>query len=176
MKAASALFQHLLDTYESENTKTHSVWLRFNDSDLDWRPDPKSRTVREILDHQLLSERRFFGEFLQSSEPAPGDVLPGEKTIANYCDRLNELCGARLPFLAERTEEWCLHRTKFFDVERERIWIFWRRVLHTAHHRTQLTSYLRQLDRPVPAIYGPSKDETWAGADPTNTVDAAGRR
>ena len=81
-----------------------------------------------------------------------------------------------MPFLAARSREWWLQPIKFFDVERERIWIFWRRVLHTAHHRTQLTQYLRQLGEPVPAIYGPSADETWDGADPTNTAEAAERR
>jgi len=54
--------------------------------------------------------------------------------------------------------------------------VFWRRVLHTAHHRTQLTVYLRLLDRPVPPIYGPTADVTVSGADPTSTVDAARRR
>jgi hypothetical protein len=64
----------------------------------------------------------------------------------------------------------------FFDVERERIWIFWRRVLHRAHHRTQLTVYLRLLNRPVPPVYGPTADVSWSGADPTHSVDAASRR
>jgi uncharacterized damage-inducible protein DinB len=31
---------------------------------------------------------------------------------------------------------------------------------HLAHHRGQLTVYLRLNDRPVPAIYGPSADDT----------------
>jgi uncharacterized damage-inducible protein DinB len=30
---------------------------------------------------------------------------------------------------------------------------------HLAHHRGQLTVYLRLTDRPVPAIYGPSADD-----------------
>ena len=50
-----------------------------------------------------------------------------------------------------------------------------RRVLHTAHHRTQLTVYLRVMGRAVPATYGPTADVQWAGADPTHTVAAAGR-
>lgn len=48
-------------------------------------------------------------------------------------------------------------------------------VLDTAHHRTQLTIYLRLLDKVVPATYGPTADVTWIGADPTNTVEAADR-
>jgi uncharacterized damage-inducible protein DinB len=31
---------------------------------------------------------------------------------------------------------------------------------HLAHHRGQLTVYLRLNDQPVPAIYGPSADDT----------------
>lgn len=31
---------------------------------------------------------------------------------------------------------------------------------HLAHHRGQLTVYLRLCEQPVPAIYGPSADDT----------------
>ncbi len=31
--------------------------------------------------------------------------------------------------------------------------------MHMAHHRGQLTVYLRLNDKPVPAIYGPSADD-----------------
>jgi hypothetical protein len=54
----------------------------------------------------------------------------------------------------------------FFDVERERLWIFWRRVLHTAHHRTQLTVYLRLLDRPFPPCMADSRCQLeWSRSD-----------
>ncbi len=52
-------------------------------------------------------------------------------------------------------------------VNRERIWIFWRRVLHSAHHRTQLSVYLRLMNKTVVPVYGPTADVTWEGADPT---------
>ena len=77
--------------------------------------------------------------------------------------------------LAEKPRPWWDEDVRFFEVERSREWVFWRRVLHTAHHRTQLTVYLRLLDRPVPAIYGPTADVTWTGADPTQTIESAGR-
>jgi hypothetical protein len=34
---------------------------------------------------------------------------------------------------------------------------------------------LRILEDRVPATYGPTADVTWAGADPTTTLDAARR-
>lgn len=174
--ASEAAFQHLLDTYVSETNKVISTWRSFDDSSLDFRPHPKSSTVAEILRHQLLSERRFFGEFLGSSEPPPEQVLPGEHTVEAYWRRMRQLALRRLPFLASRPQEWWLQKTAFFDEERERIWIFWRRVLHTAHHRTQLTMYLRLMDKPVIPTYGPTADVTWKGADPTTTLAASGRK
>ena len=176
-RAAFPFAQHLLDTYTSESNKVVSVWREFSDADLAYRPHPRASTVADIMKHQLLSERRFFGEFLGAPEPPAGEVLPpGEPTVAAYIDRFVQLARARLPFIAAQDQAWWLVRAPFFDVERERVWIFWRRVLHTAHHRTQLTVYLRLLDRRVPPTYGPTGDVTWEGADPTYTTAAAGRK
>ena len=127
-------------------------------------PHDKSATVEEILKHQLLSERRFFGEFLGTSEPTPADTLPVPLTIVTGTAREVELALSRLGILAAQNESWWVEKVPFFDVTRQRIWIFWRRVLHTAHHRTQITVYLRLLGKPVPAVYGPSADQRWAGA------------
>lgn len=175
-QAAYSIFQHLLDTYVSEANKVSSTWRWFTDADLDWCPHSKSQSVRDVLRHQLLSERRFFAQFLGVPEPDPENILPEDASVEGHRVRFVELVKSRLPFLALCNETWWTMRVPFFDVERERIWVFWRRVLHTAHHRTQLTVYLRLLDRPVPAVYGPTADVTWSGADPTNTVQAAGRR
>lgn len=175
-RAAQPGFQHVLDTYASECNKVISVWLAFAAADLNFRAHPRSSTVLEIMKHELLSGRRFFGEFLGLPEPLASEVLPQENTPPTFADRMEALALPRLEFLAARTESWWLEQVPFFDVQRERIWIFWRRVLHTAHHRTQLTIYLRLLNKPVPAVYGPTADVSWQGADPTHSVDSAGRK
>jgi len=164
-------FQHIIHTYANATNKTASVWRSFTDADLSWRPHPRSSTVGEIMAHQLLSERRFFAEFLGSPEPPAAAVLPASLTVEEFTQQLVELAVARLPWLAAVTAEQWLEQVQFFDVRRERIWVFWRRVLHSGHHRTQLAVYLRILDRPVPSTYGPTADVTWAGADPTLTVE-----
>ncbi|MFI5114458.1 MAG: DinB family protein [Terriglobales bacterium] len=175
-RARVAFLQHAIDTYASETNKVISVWAGFSDADLGHSPHPRSSSVADILKHQLLSERRFFAEFLGAPEPAPNQVLPQRLSVEDFRQRMLELALARLGFLAERDEEWWRTVVPFFDTRRERIWIFWRRVLHTAHHRTQLTVYLRLLDKPVPSTYGPTADVSWQGADPTTTVEAAGRK
>ena len=175
-RAAVPVFQHLLDTYASEINKVGAVWRQFSDVDLGYRPHARSSTVGEILKHQLLSERRFFGEFLGLPEPPASEVLPAQQSVGAFSERLVSLAARRLSFLASQPLDWWVEIVPFFEVKRERIWIFWRRVLHTAHHRTQLTVYLRLLDKPVPSVYGPTADRTWKGADPTNTAEAAARK
>jgi uncharacterized damage-inducible protein DinB len=174
--ASNRIFQHLVKTYASEANKLNSVWREFSEEDLSFKPHPRSSTVGQIIEHELLSERRFFGEFLGLPEVAANEVLPQDRTPEALSARMVELSRARLPFLSKQSEDWWLAVVPFFDVERERIWIFWRRVLHTAHHRAQLGVYLRMLNKTVPSIYGPTADVRWEGADPTSSVAAASRK
>jgi uncharacterized damage-inducible protein DinB len=174
-RAREPIFQHMLDTYASETNKVISVWGGFADGDLPFKPHEKSSAVLDIMKHQLLSERRFFAEFLGLPEVEAAAVLPTELSVSRMRERMFQLALPRLEYLAERDAEWWVTIVPFFDTRRQRIWVFWRRVLHTSHHRTQLTVYLRFLNKTVPATYGPTADVTWKGADPTLTVDAAGR-
>ena len=174
--ASSRIFQHLVKTYASEANKLNSVWREFTTEDLSFKPHPRSSSVGQIIEHELLSERRFFGEFMGLPEVPANEVLPSDRNPQALAARMVELSRKRLPFLAAQTEDWWLTVVPFFDVERERIWVFWRRVLHTAHHRAQLGVYLRMLDKSVPSIYGPTADVRWEGADPTSSVAAASRK
>jgi uncharacterized damage-inducible protein DinB len=175
-RASAPIFQHILKTYASEANKLNSVWVGFSADDLNFKPHARSSTVGEIIEHELLSERRFFAEFLGLPEPPAEEVLPETRTPEAYAERMIQLSRARLNHLAARDEQWWLEVVPFFDVQRERIWIFWRRVLHTTHHRAQLGVYLRMLDKTVPSIYGPTADVRWEGADPTRSVAAASRK
>lgn len=176
-RAAHPVFQHLLDTYAGETSKVVTVWRQFSPADMSFKPAERSSTVLDIMKHQLLSERRFFSEFIGlPGEPAAAELLPPELTPQAFCRRNEELCKLRLPRLAGGDEKWWQETVPFFDVQRQRIWVFWRRVLHTAHHRTQLSVYLRLLGKPVPSSYGPTADVTWQGADPTRSVQAAERK
>jgi uncharacterized damage-inducible protein DinB len=136
-------------------------------------------SIRTILVHQLHSERRFFAQFVGTEEPPVEELLPGgEKPVVQaYIDKYIWLVKRRLPQLAQGTAAWWLESRPFFGgLQRERIWVFWRRVLHTCHHRTQVQTWLRLAGHePVPAIYGPSGDVKWDEADPTYSLEAAKR-
>lgn len=175
-EATDPVLQHALTTYASEINKVFTVWTSFSEDDLAFRPHAASSSVGEIFKHQLLSERRFFAEFLGVPEAAAEDVLPVHTSPSAFAERLAALARPRLHYLAGQGLPCWLEETNFFGVDRQRIWTFWRRLLHTAHHRTQLTVYQRLMGKIVLPTYGPTADVTWEGADPTLTVEAAGRK
>src|SRR3954447_11533490 len=177
-QAAEPVFQHAVATYASEVNKTVSVWRVVPDELLDYRPHEQTNPIRTILTPQLLSERRFFAEFAGLDEPPVEELLPqGEQPgVQAYIDRHVALAKRRLPQFAAGTTAWWLEPQAFFGgLVRQRIWVFWRRVLHTCHHRTQVQTWLRLAGGHVPAIYGPSGDVKWDEADPTYSLEAAKR-
>lgn len=177
-EAADPVFQHVLVTYVSETNKTASVWRAVPDRLIEYKPHEKTNSIRTILVHQILSERRFFAQFVGTEEPAVEELLPpGESPrVEEYLEKYVRLARRRLPQFAQASAEWWLEERPFFGgLHRQRIWIFWRRVLHTCHHRTQVQAWLRLAGQHVPAIYGPSGDVSWAEADPTYSLDAAKR-
>ncbi len=176
--ASDRLFLHLRTTYTSETNKTASLWRAIPDDQLEFRPHEKTNTIRDILVHQILSGRRFFAQFIGTQEPPADELLPpGEPpTVQAYLNRDFFLARQRLPQLAEASAAWWPTEMPFFGGgTRQRIWTFWRRVLHTCHHRTQVQTWLRLAGRHVPSISGPSGDVRWDDADPTDWVGAAGR-
>jgi hypothetical protein len=136
-QAVDPTFQHVLQTYASETNKTVSVWRAVPDGLLDFRPHVMTNPTRTILAHQLLSERRFFAQFVGTEEPPVEELLPpGEKPVVQaYIEKYLWLVKRRLPQLARGTAAWWLEQRPFFGgLRRERIWVFWRRVLHTCCH------------------------------------------
>jgi hypothetical protein len=121
-------------------------------------PHEKTDPIRTIVVHQLLSERRFFAQFVGTEEPPVEDLLPpGDKpTVTAYIEKYVGLTKRRLPQLAKGTAAWWLEVRPFFDgLQRERIWVFWRRVLHTIARRSKpgcawlVSTFRRSMDHPA---------------------------
>src|SRR5262245_28263871 len=98
-RAVDPTFQHVVTTYVSEANKTVSMWRAVPDDLLDFKPHEKTNAIRTILVHQLLSERRFFAQFVGTDEPHVEELLPpGEKPVVRaYLDRYIRLVKRRLP-------------------------------------------------------------------------------
>lgn len=177
-QAVEPVFQHAVTTYASEANKIVTMWRAVPNDLVEFKPHEKTNSIRTIFAHQLLSERRFFAQFVGTEEPPVEELLPSGEAppVQAYIDKYVWLVKLRLPQIARGTAAWWLEPRPFFGgLQRERIWVFWRRVLHTCHHRTQVQTWLRLAGKHVPTIYGPSGDVTWSEADPTYSVEAAGR-
>jgi uncharacterized damage-inducible protein DinB len=149
-------FDFLVETYRTERLKTLGVWSQIPDAHMEFRPEPRARTPLEHMVHQCVSEDTWFKDMLGigvSRRP-----LPGEESRAAFIEHYGACSAERLDLLAQRPDEWFTGDTTFFDVPRSRAWVLTRRFTHSAHHRGQLTVYLRLWGRELYSTYGPTAD------------------
>ena len=132
---------------------------------LSWRPHPKARSLGELAMHiaRLQGNVAELGQ-LDSKEAGtfPPDVEATSRAqvlevFAESLKKAKEILGATDD--ARAVAEWKLVKDGKTLFAAPRIG-FWRSILlnHNYHHRGQLSSYLRELDIPLPSIYGPSAD------------------
>src|SRR4051812_44545382 len=151
-----ARYDFLLETYDTERLKTLSVWSQFRDADMEFRPEPRARTPHEHMVHQCQSEDVWMRTMLGIDlGEAP---LPAEETRLEFLRRYASSSERRLEILGRLPDAWFEEETRFFDVARSRAWVLTRRIAHSAHHRGQLTAYLRLLGRELYSTYGPTAD------------------
>jgi uncharacterized damage-inducible protein DinB len=149
-------YDFLLDTYDTERLKILSVWSQFQDEEMRFRPEPRARTPHEQMVHQCVSEDVWMKNMLGIDLGEP--PLPAEETRLDFLRKYADASGRRLARLREQPDEWFEGITRFFDVDRTRAWVLTRRIAHSAHHRGQLTTYLRLLGRSLYSTYGPTAD------------------
>ena len=147
--------------WDKEAPATRKVLSRIPDHS-DYRPDPKSRTAREIAwlivrEEMALAAGLEKGAFEWTEEPAPPTMSAVLAAYDHHHDditkRLHELTPNRweqnAPFMYQGQE---VMRAPGY----ENAWGF---LLDMIHHRGQLTTYLRPMGSTVPQVYGPSADE-----------------
>ena len=140
----------------NETKTTRNVLARIPEHS-DYRPDPKSRTAKEIA-WQIVCEEKMIIEALETGKvdwappamPATvKDVLDTyEKQSADIIERWNALP-------AERWDG----ELDFFGHPHGASPMAWGFLFDIVHHRGQITTYLRPMGSTVPQIYGPSGDE-----------------
>jgi uncharacterized damage-inducible protein DinB len=149
-------YDFLVETYDTERIKTLSVWSHFRDDQLAFRPEPRARTPREHMVHQCAGEDFWMRTMLAIDLGEP--PLPPEETRLAFLNRYASASARRCQRLAAMPDDWFDRPTRFFDVDRTRAWVLLRRIAHTAHHRGQLTVYLRLLGHDLYSTYGPTAD------------------
>lgn len=150
-----------LKFWEKEAKATRAVLSRIPEGST-YRPDPKSRTAREIAwlivaEEVILVDGLERGRLEWVEHPMPATM---KDVLAAY-DRAHETMSARLQALGvDRWEQRVPFvfggQTVMNETGYENGWGF---LFDIVHHRGQISTYLRAMGSTVPQIYGPSADE-----------------
>jgi uncharacterized damage-inducible protein DinB len=142
--------------WTNESKTTRNVLARIPEGS-DYRPDPKSRTAKEIA-WQILCEEKMLIDALETgkAEWAPPPAPATMKEVVEAYDRQSADIERRWQALP--AARW--HGTlEFFGSQRPVSPMAWGFLFDIVHHRGQITTYLRPMGSTVPQIYGPSGDE-----------------
>jgi uncharacterized damage-inducible protein DinB len=139
-----------------ESKTTRNVLARIPERS-DYRPDPKSRTAREIA-WQIVCEERMIIEALETgkAEWAPPPMPETMKEVVAAYDELSAGMAQRWKRLPAASWDGTI---EFFGSDRPASPMAWSFLFDIVHHRGQITTYLRPMGSTVPQIYGPSADE-----------------
>ena len=142
--------------WTTESKTTRNVIARIPEGS-DYRPDPKSRTAREIA-WQIVCEEKMIIDALESgkAEWAPPPMPATIKEVLEAYVKQSDEMAARWDRLTAAQWDGPL---EFFGQQRPAAPMAWSFLFDIVHHRGQITTYLRPMGSTVPQIYGPSGDE-----------------
>lgn len=149
-------YDFLVESYRTERLKTLGVWSQIPDARMAFRPEPRARTPHEHMVHQCVSEDTWMRTMLDVTVSRP--ALPPEESRLAFLEHYAVVSAERLAQLGAHPDDWFEVDTRFFDVTRSRAWVLTRRLTHSAHHRGQLTTYLRFWGLALYSTYGPTAD------------------
>jgi len=162
-----SLKQLLFSDLEHELATTRRVLERIPDEHLAWKPHEKSMALGGLGTHLANLVRWQVGMLRQDEydfAANPATMSPARSTaelLATFDANVAELRAA----LADTDDDalgqdWTLRRGEHVVFKQPRRLVLRSAGLsHMAHHRGQLTVYLRLLDVSLPPVYGPTADE-----------------
>jgi uncharacterized damage-inducible protein DinB len=147
--------------WNQEAPATRKVLARIPEGS-NYRPDPKSRTAREIAwlivrEEIALGEGIEKGVFEWAEVAAPPTMKEVVDTYDRHHDKVTKTFQATEPARWETAMPFMMGGQEVMKATGyDNAWGFLRDMIH---HRGQLTTYLRPMGSTVPQIYGSSADE-----------------
>ena len=159
-----------LDELEREGPLTRRVLERVPEGRNEWRPHEKSMPLGRLAAlvagmPSWLAMMIDKDEFdLNPPGGSSGSFQTNFRTNADLLKTLDDGVSAARAALRETSDAhlmtlWRLLVAGKTVVEHPRYVMMRDSINHLAHHRGQMTVYLRLNDVPVPAVYGPSADD-----------------
>jgi uncharacterized damage-inducible protein DinB len=154
----------VLATIKSESRTTKSVLAAVPNANLGYRPDSCAKSAIELVRHIAVSENRFLecvttGVFNTNSPVLPENITAPPDIAAWYEQNFTRNFEAVSKLSGEQLIKMVDFRGMF---ERPAYFFLQLCLVHSVHHRGQLSTYLRPMGGKVPAIYGESYDSAEA--------------
>lgn len=159
--------QKFWEELKQESLATRKLLERVPLDQSDWKPHEKSMTLGRLATH-VAEITGWWKECLVHDELnfAVGDFTPKVfNTNADLLTFFDDLLSKSEKILNETPDSelekpWTMRNGDmiYFTMPKYNVVRTWC-LNHLYHHRAQLGVYLRMLDVPLPAMYGPSADE-----------------
>jgi uncharacterized damage-inducible protein DinB len=160
-----AMIDAMLQELEQEARTTRRVLERVPNERLTWKPHDKARTLGELALHVAMVPGAVAELATRSEIQAPDFVDPRPNHASELVPALDESIAKARRALGDMSDASLASTWRMLRGQQEVMAIprmaLLRSVMlnHWYHHRGQLTMYLRELNVPIPSIYGPSADE-----------------
>jgi hypothetical protein len=162
------LNEMLLAQVDREIDGTRKALERVPVGKADWKPHPKSMQFGS-LSTLVATMFSWIALMIDKDHLDLGAGGGGGSSPSNNAELLalfdKSVADARRALLGTNDEHlmqpWQLRVSGKVVDEKPRYIMITDTISHLAHHRGQLTVYLRLNDEPVPSIYGPTADEGW---------------
>jgi uncharacterized damage-inducible protein DinB len=151
---------------DDELAATRRMLERYPDGKGAWRPHAKSRTLAELASHVADLPSRATNvittDVMDIATRTPKPPVDGAAQLLAAFDAAAAAAKAAISGASEAQldKEWTMQFGERVIVRAKKRDLVRRMMLsHMIHHRAQLGDYYRQLDVPVPGMYGPSADD-----------------
>ena len=151
---------------EREAGITRKMLLVVPNDKYDWQPHPKSMTIRQLANH-IAELPVWIGMALNTSgldfadNPYTSTTINDTKSLVAYFEK--NLIEGREALAAGKEETlselWTLRNGEEVYIKEPKTDIIRMTFNQVTHHRAQLGVFLRLLNVPIPASYGPSADD-----------------
>jgi len=164
------LANQLVLEFKQETKNTRKVLERVTESIWNWRPHHKSWTMGELATHianvPSWTNMTISNDSMNIDPDNSSQKTVPAQSLQEVLNRFDKNCQEAESALAQSSDEhlfkpWTMQTGEKVLFTMPRLNVLRNFIInHLIHHRAQLCVYLRLNDIPVPAIYGPSADDS----------------
>jgi uncharacterized damage-inducible protein DinB len=167
MTAEQAMFllhSVYLGSLKNESRITKKILEAVPADKAEHRPDPISKSAIELVRHIATADNRFLETVINGVFDANPNMLPESvKTPREIANWYEARFAKNFEALTKLSGDQLIKMIDFRGLfQRPAVSFVMLGMVHTIHHRGQLSSYLRCMGAKVPSIYGESYDDAQA--------------